>query len=272
MKTSDQFIWLCLSCGRRVPRRVDECRCGFHRPADTVEVNELLAKTYRTKVLLSVTAGLLMAVGAFSARSLLSPAPAEALPVTVEATTDLAPIDVEPVPSIYIPPMPELELETAAPAPSARVAADTSPTPMSAAVPTPIAPPVAAPSQSDQLRVRGEQAYRSAMSAAQRHAGQVDDLWNRYAPTCVAQGATTGNRPWLAALEPSGITLTALRSARRADGKSTNCQRWLDDIVKYANHVRGEVTKATEHARQSGVYPGVVRDVRRESRLEWSGW
>jgi S1-C subfamily serine protease len=27
----DQFSWSCPSCGRRVPTRFDECRCGFHR-------------------------------------------------------------------------------------------------------------------------------------------------------------------------------------------------------------------------------------------------
>src|SRR6185295_814261 len=26
---SASFLWTCPSCGRRVPRRVDECRCGF---------------------------------------------------------------------------------------------------------------------------------------------------------------------------------------------------------------------------------------------------
>jgi hypothetical protein len=29
---------------------------------------------------------------------------------------------------------------------------------------------------------------------------------------------------------------------------------------------------AAEAARQSGVYPGVLRDLRRTHRLEWSGW
>jgi S1-C subfamily serine protease len=29
----DQFSWTCPSCARRVPSRVDACRCGFERPA-----------------------------------------------------------------------------------------------------------------------------------------------------------------------------------------------------------------------------------------------
>jgi S1-C subfamily serine protease len=30
--------------------------------------------------------------------------------------------------------------------------------------------------------------------------------------------------------------------------------------------------KAAEAARQAGVYPGVLRDLRRQHRLQWSGW
>jgi hypothetical protein len=30
--------------------------------------------------------------------------------------------------------------------------------------------------------------------------------------------------------------------------------------------------KAAELARQSGVYPGVLRDLRRQLRLQWTGW
>ena len=32
-RPGDRFVWLCPACARRVPRRVDECRCGF-RQAD----------------------------------------------------------------------------------------------------------------------------------------------------------------------------------------------------------------------------------------------
>ena len=39
-----------------------------------------------------------------------------------------------------------------------------------------------------------------------------------------------------------------------------------------ADIVRAEVEKATEAARRQGVYPGVMRDLRREHRMEWLGW
>src|SRR5262245_48583241 len=34
---SASFLWTCPSCGRRVPRRVDECRCGFKQSDAPVE-------------------------------------------------------------------------------------------------------------------------------------------------------------------------------------------------------------------------------------------
>jgi hypothetical protein len=39
-----------------------------------------------------------------------------------------------------------------------------------------------------------------------------------------------------------------------------------------ASIVREEVASATEAARRQGVYPGVMRDLRRERRMEWPGW
>ena len=38
--TGDQFSWVCPSCGRRVPTRFEECRCGFQRQALPPVVNE----------------------------------------------------------------------------------------------------------------------------------------------------------------------------------------------------------------------------------------
>jgi hypothetical protein len=35
MNPSDQYVWHCPSCGRHVPRRIEECRCGCRRTPDT---------------------------------------------------------------------------------------------------------------------------------------------------------------------------------------------------------------------------------------------
>jgi len=39
-----------------------------------------------------------------------------------------------------------------------------------------------------------------------------------------------------------------------------------------AGELRTRVQQASEAARHDGVYPGVIREMRRRSKLEWSGW
>ena len=43
-------------------------------------------------------------------------------------------------------------------------------------------------------------------------------------------------------------------------------------LLGNATHIKGQVDAATEAARQAGVYPGRMRDLRRQHRLEWAGW
>jgi hypothetical protein len=100
----------------------------------------------------------------------------------------------------------------------------------------------------------------------------VDDYWNHEAKTCVAKASTTGNRVWLAIYEPGGFQLSTHTSDTSTAEFFVDCQDWFRTLQGYTDHVRGEVTRATEQARRAGVYPGVIRDVRREYRLEWAGW
>ena len=44
------------------------------------------------------------------------------------------------------------------------------------------------------------------------------------------------------------------------------------DACRVTRAVQAELDKASETARQHGVYPGVVRDLRRRHRLIWAGW
>jgi hypothetical protein len=120
------------------------------------------------------------------------------------------------------------------------------------------------PSQSDEMRDRGEQAYRKALEWAARNGEQLDSYWDRYAKTCVTSATRTGDRAWFAALEVSGV--------RMNERTPYDCQTWLNTVRSNANSVRTEVAKAAETARRSGVYPGVMRDLRREYKLEWPGW
>ncbi len=120
------------------------------------------------------------------------------------------------------------------------------------------------PSEGDRRRERGEEAYRQAMEWAARNGDQLDTMWNRYAQACVTSATRSGDRPWFAALEPNGVRISATSAYA--------CPEWLSTVRNNASTIRGEVAKAAEVARQNGVYPGVLRDLRREHRMDWSGW
>jgi hypothetical protein len=121
-----------------------------------------------------------------------------------------------------------------------------------------------AASERDQQRERGEQTYAKTLEWASRNADQLDSSWQQYAKSCVASSSRAGDRAWFAVFEPNGIRLT---------GYSANdCGGWLNAVRSNAEAIKSEVDKAAEVARHSGVYPGVMRDLRRRHRMEWSGW
>ena len=120
------------------------------------------------------------------------------------------------------------------------------------------------PSDTDQQRARGEQAYAQVLEWAARNGQQLDAYWDKYASSCVASAARSGDRAWFAAFEPNGIRL--------APTSAYNCHSWLDTIQNNAAAIKAEVDRAGEAARKSGVYPGVLRDVRRKYHMDWSGW
>jgi hypothetical protein len=116
----------------------------------------------------------------------------------------------------------------------------------------------------DALRGQGEQAYTQAIEWAARNSQPIDEYWNRYAANCVRSSARSGDRPWFAVFEPQGINLNVT--------SSINCQSWLDTLRANAQPIRSAMDQAAEVARRSGVYPGVMRDLRRRRRLDWNGW
>jgi len=120
------------------------------------------------------------------------------------------------------------------------------------------------PSEADQRRAQGEQAYARVAEWAARGADQIDTNWNRYASTCVASSTRTGDRPWFAIYEPKGVRITVT--------SVYDCEGWLKSLRANAEQIQVEMDQAGETARQQGVYPGVLRDMRRRYRLQWSGW
>jgi S1-C subfamily serine protease len=116
----------------------------------------------------------------------------------------------------------------------------------------------------DQTRTKGEQSYARVMEWADRSSAQLDAYWEKYAGSCVSSASRTGDRPWFAVFESHGIRINPM--------SSLNCESWLDTLESNATPIRMEVEKAGEMARQSGVYPGVLRDLRRRHRMNWTGW
>ena len=108
------------------------------------------------------------------------------------------------------------------------------------------------------------QAYDRALAEATRRGNAIDTFWDSYADDCVATAVCAGDRAWFAAYEPDGVQLIA--------ASGYDCETWLTRVRAEAERVRTTVVDANEAARRQGVYPGVMRDLRREHRMEWSGW
>src|SRR5688572_27863521 len=120
------------------------------------------------------------------------------------------------------------------------------------------------PSDSDQSRAKGEQSFAQVLEWADRNSAQLDTYWEKYAGSCVSSSSRSGDRPWFAVFETNGVQLNP--------ASSLNCQSWLDTLQSNAAPIRAAVETAGEAARRSGVYPGVLRDLRRRHRMNWSGW
>jgi hypothetical protein len=120
------------------------------------------------------------------------------------------------------------------------------------------------PAESDELRVRGEQTYRQVLEWAVQNSQPIDASWQRYAPTCVSSSSRRGDRPWFALFEPNEVRLNL--------AAQIDCQGWLESLRSNAMTIRTTLDQAAEVARRSGVYPGVLRDLRRQHRMDWSGW
>jgi S1-C subfamily serine protease len=120
------------------------------------------------------------------------------------------------------------------------------------------------PSDTDSTRARGEQSYAQVLEWADRNSTQLDAYWDKYAGSCVSSASRSGDRPWFAVFETNGVRLNPMATL--------NCQGWIDTLHSNAAPIRAAVETAGEAARHSGVYPGVLREIRRRHRMNWSGW
>jgi putative serine protease PepD len=120
------------------------------------------------------------------------------------------------------------------------------------------------PSEGEQQRRQGEAQYEAVLKWATRYADQVDQYWNRYSKTCVSNSRRSGDRAWFAVYEPQGVVISAT--------SAYDCEQFLDNLSANARQMKDQMDQAGDAARRTGVYPGVLRDLRRRYRLDWAGW
>jgi len=119
-------------------------------------------------------------------------------------------------------------------------------------------------SETSEMREQGEKAYRRTLEQVVQNGNQLDSYWDRYAKSCVVTANRGGDRQWFAVLEPNGVRITAT--------SAYDCEAWLGELRTAAAEIKTALTDAAEAARRQGVYPGVMRDLRRQYRMEWAGW
>jgi S1-C subfamily serine protease len=119
-------------------------------------------------------------------------------------------------------------------------------------------------SETDQQRAAGQAQLEQAFDGAAKTGAQLDADWDKNAKLCVAGAPSVGDHAWFATWEPGAVQL--------AVNNGYNCAGWLNGITGNAMQIRASIEKAADAARAAGVYPGVVRTLRRTYRLEWRGW
>lgn len=138
----------------------------------------------------------------------------------------------------------------ASPAPPSP-AASPSPSPMPALGPTP-----------DRVREANLAALEREMRTLSEQAAEVDSQWSRFAGICRPRTTGEGDRAWFA----------LATSAPVLDGRDNNCSYWLRDLQRAAT-VFGEAMRSlAESTRRAGLLPGDFRSLRRQYRLDWTGF
>jgi S1-C subfamily serine protease len=118
-------------------------------------------------------------------------------------------------------------------------------------------------SDTDLARERGAERFEVAVQILAQRADGVDTQWQRYRLACGAQSASgaSDGRDWFGIWTES----TSVRDPGSA------CGGFRTDLVSVAAGIRLAMQQAEENARRAGVYPGVVREIRKKYLMYWSG-
>jgi S1-C subfamily serine protease len=120
------------------------------------------------------------------------------------------------------------------------------------------------PAATDAQRTAGQADYERNVIALARRADQIDGAWQNFQRNCLVNPTTAGDaqRPWFTVRDAPPTFKTA----------DMWCANTLADLSGYVREFARVMSEAGEQARRAGVYPGVLRDVRRQHRIDWTGW
>ena len=120
-------------------------------------------------------------------------------------------------------------------------------------------------SESDERHRVGFAAYDAALQSVSAQADYVDAEWHEYATWCGAGAASapSGGRAWFVIWAAAGATGGNARS---------DCSAMRSQILSHAGRVQSAMLDVSERARQAGLYPGEIRELRRKYMLDYDGW
>ena len=149
-----------------------------------------------------------------------------------------------------------IDRRTVSPAPMSR--------PADASGPSAVVPPVGRglDASADGQRAAGTSSFDRDLQQLAQQAAQIVAQWARFASTCQPEAARDGDRPWF----------TVTTAPVRFTGRDRNCPAWLSDLELASRTFADAMRAIGEQARRAGVYPGDQRTLRRQYRLDWSGF
>jgi hypothetical protein len=118
-------------------------------------------------------------------------------------------------------------------------------------------------SDTDLARQRGAEQFETTVRALAQQADAVDTHWRRYRAACGGQNGSDASdgRGWFG--------IWADKTSGSDPGSS--CAGFRLDMINAAVTIRLALQQAEENARRAGVYPGVVREIRKKYVMYWSG-
>jgi hypothetical protein len=123
----------------------------------------------------------------------------------------------------------------------------------------------AAPTETETAREQAIRGFDAQMAALGRQATQFARMVERFRDRCVSEqvaGAGVRDASWQEA--------AAYVEMDRAI--AVECLGGREQIRSLRSDIASALESAEEQARRDGLYPGVIREIRRRYGLDWDGW